>query len=181
MALTKECLTCGKKIRDFYTYCYKCNSKEEEKEKYKLEQVPGAMRYDKHKGKVFQVYILDTDSGHYVGHTDNLERRLKQHQGNRVISTAYKNPKLIWQSECFNSRHSVTGYEATLKAFRDFEKSNFQKITGLIAKPWVFHTGKVRSKEFVFPRITRKTERFIKNNIVIIIGFIIASIIMLSD
>ena len=162
MSLTKECEICGKNIRDFYTRCYKCHTKKEQTDKYKPEHVPWVSQYDHYKGQVFQVYILDTDYGHYIGHTSDLSSRAKQHHRNHVLSTAYGNTKLIWASERFNSRHSATGFESALKAFRDFKEPRYKMLTGLEPKPFVPQKRKASSKKFVWPTMIPATRKSYK-------------------
>ena len=176
MPLTKECVSCGRGIRDFYTHCYKCHTKKEEADKYKPEHVPWVSQYDYYKGQVFQTYILDTDYGHYVGHTSDLSSRVRQHHRNHVLSTADGNPKLIWSSEHFNSRHSATGYESALKAFRDFNESRYEMLTGLTPKPFLQPSDRVRvfNEEFVFASTGRAKKRGIP--IIFIIALVLIAI-----
>ena len=47
----------------------------------------------------FYVYVLESDYGHYVGHTANPWVRLPQHYAGEVPSTAGSNPDLAWITE----------------------------------------------------------------------------------
>jgi predicted GIY-YIG superfamily endonuclease len=52
---------------------------------------------------MFWVYILQcADSSYYTGHTDNLEKRISEHQaGESEVYTATRRPvKLAWSQEC---------------------------------------------------------------------------------
>ncbi len=89
--------------------------------------------------RVFQVYVLKTDYGHYVGHTGNIRARLRAHLADEVCSTAGGNPKLIWQSHPLKSRQDATRFEAALKSLRDNRKNEFKKYTGLVPEPYQYH------------------------------------------
>ena len=67
----------------------------------------------------FYVYALDTDYGHYVGHTWNVGAQFGQHQRDKVPSTAGLAPKLVWTSGRFRTREDAAGFEAALKSWRD--------------------------------------------------------------
>ena len=79
----------------------------------------------------FYVYVLETDYGHYVGHTWNVRNRLEQHRRDEVESTAGGNPELVWTSGAFRARDDAAGFEAALKSWRDQRSPEFQRRTGL--------------------------------------------------
>ena len=83
----------------------------------------------------FQVYVLQTNRGHYVGHTGNLKARLRAHQQGEVPSTAGSAPKLAWQSSRLADRDAAARFEAALKSWRDQESNRFRKTTGLRPMP----------------------------------------------
>jgi len=63
------------------------------------EDLPGQVARDEDIGRRnFHVYVLDTDYGHYIGHSGNLRARLAAHRRNEVQSTAGGSPQLIWHS-----------------------------------------------------------------------------------
>lgn len=90
----------------------------------------------KYKGKKFFVYVLETDYGHYVGHSGNTRARLRTHMNNEVPSTAGGHPKKIWQSQPLSTRDDAAKYEAALKSWRDNKKDEFQTHTGYVPKPF---------------------------------------------
>lgn len=83
----------------------------------------------------FYVYILDTDYGHYIGHTVAPRLRYAQHTSNQCHSTAFSNPKKLWLSHPQKSRAEAMGFEATLKSLRDTRHKRFAEITGVFPKP----------------------------------------------
>ncbi len=49
---------------------------------------------------MYYVYILKTDKKHYIGHTNNIIRRLQEHTSHKNISTKHYNSiQLIWYFE----------------------------------------------------------------------------------
>ncbi len=52
---------------------------------------------------IFSVYVLRSDKEDYVyvGMTGNLERRIKQHNSGKVVSTKHYKPfKIIYSEDC---------------------------------------------------------------------------------
>lgn len=95
------------------------------------EHLSGQAKRDAKLGRSkFYVYLLDTDYGHYVGHTANVRARVKAHTDNKVKSTAGGDPKLLWKSSPFSTREDGAGFEAALKSLRDQSSERFQEITG---------------------------------------------------
>ncbi len=78
----------------------------------------------------YYVYVLDTEFGHYVGHTFHVRRRLREHQGGEVPSTAGSNPMLAWSSGPLRTRSDAARFEAALKSLRDQRARRFHEITG---------------------------------------------------
>ncbi len=85
----------------------------------------------------FYVYVLQTDYGHYVGHTARLEARLREHRDGESASTAGGNPRRAWVSAPFSRRHEAASFEAALKSLRDQRAPRFTEITGLEPLPFV--------------------------------------------
>ena len=59
---------------------------------------------------MFFTYILisEKDDKFYVGYTDNLKRRIKQHNDGDVESTKYRRPlKLIYYEVCLNQKDAI--------------------------------------------------------------------------
>ena len=88
-------------------------------------------------GRRFFVYVLQTNSGHYVGHTARLRGRLREHSNDKVESTAGTSPRLAWRSGPFDERHDAARFEAALKSMRDSGAQRFSEITGLKPEPFV--------------------------------------------
>lgn len=84
----------------------------------------------------FYVYVLDTDYGHYVGHTSHVGRRLSQHQDGGAPSTAGSDPELAWTSGPLRTRADAARFEAALKSLRDQRARRFEEITGLEPVPF---------------------------------------------
>ena len=101
------------------------------------ERLEGLEERDAELGRTeFYVYVLDTDYGHYVGHTANVQARLGAHIGNRVESTSGGEPELLWTSYPFRTRREAARFEAALKSLRDQGSERFQEITGLEPVPF---------------------------------------------
>ena len=106
---------------------------------YEPEDLGRAQRaHDQRYGRnEFWVYILETDYGHYIGHTADYEDRLARHNAGLVRSTAGGNPGRAWvRKKPFRTRNKAARYEAMLKSWRDFCLERFKAKTGLDADPW---------------------------------------------
>ena len=84
----------------------------------------------------YYVYVLDTDYGHYVGHTAHVGRRFREHQDGETESTAGSNPELAWTSGPLKTRADAARFEAAMKALRDKRARRFEEITGLEPVPF---------------------------------------------
>ncbi len=125
------CADCGRRIRLRYTRCYSCQMRRRRSKWRDPEHLAGQAERDAKLGRnKFFVYLLDTDYGHYVGHTANVQARLNAHIDNKVQSTAGSDPKLLWTSSPFSTREDASGFEAALKSLRDQSADRFQEITG---------------------------------------------------
>ena len=87
-------------------------------------------------GRKYFVYVLNTDYGHYVGHTGNLKARIRAHQKGEVPSTAGGHPKRVWTSSKFSTRADAASFEAALKNLRDQRSPRFRELTGLNPIPY---------------------------------------------
>lgn len=72
----------------------------------------------------FYVYILKCKNGnYYVGHTDNLERRIAQHNaGNFVGYTSFRLPVELVFNDCFDSRSAAFAMEQKIKKWSRAKK-----------------------------------------------------------
>lgn len=135
-----QCRKCGVKgISAEYEYCYRCNLGRKNSNWHDPEYdiAKSLKSQDAEKGRSrFWVYVLETDCGHYVGHTGNLSGRMRDHKRNRVPSTAWSNPREAWRSFPKSSRDDVIDFEAALKSYRDSESPKFVDITGLLPIPF---------------------------------------------
>ena len=84
----------------------------------------------------FFVYVLDTDFGHYVGHTWDVGSRLRAHRSGDVPSTRGGNPVLLWQSRPFATRADAASFEASLKSLRDQRSERYYEIVGFEPEPF---------------------------------------------
>ncbi len=94
----------------------------------------------------YYVYVLDTDFGHYVGHTFHVRRRLREHEGGEVPSTAGSNPMLAWSSGPFRARADAARFEAAMKSLRDQRSPRFREYTGLDPIPFAHLPSKAPSR-----------------------------------
>ncbi|MGB9429969.1 MAG: GIY-YIG nuclease family protein [Gammaproteobacteria bacterium] len=86
----------------------------------------------------FTLYILKcADGTFYIGHTDNLDRRLQQHeQGKTDAYTASRRPLKLVHAEEFESRIEALTMERKLKGWSRAKKQaymtgNWQTVSGL--------------------------------------------------
>lgn len=86
----------------------------------------------------YVVYVLDTDYGHYVGHSGNLGERMRAHRKGEVQSTAGGHPKRVWTSRKFSTRADAASFEAALKSLRDRRSPRFRELTGIHPVPYSY-------------------------------------------
>ena len=132
----RECANCGREIRARYTHCYLCNKARKRAGWHDPENLPDLEQQDSHRARTFQVYVLHTDYGHYVGHTGNIQARMRAHLAGKVPSTAGANPRKVWQSSPLKTRRRATHYEAALKSWRDNRNERFKQDTGIYPIPY---------------------------------------------
>ena len=72
----------------------------------------------------FYVYILKCKNGnYYVGQTDNLEKRIAEHQtGSLGGYTSFRLPVELVFSDCFDSRSSAFAIEQQIKKWSRAKK-----------------------------------------------------------
>ena len=78
---------------------------------------------------MFTVYILlsEKDKKRYVGFTDNIERRLLEHDSGKVISTKNRRPVKLIYSEGFENKPNAMKRE---KYFKTHPGRNFLDSIG---------------------------------------------------
>lgn len=76
--------------------------------------MPGALRL----ADVFYVYVLRSrnDSGLYIGFSNNLRQRLKQHTAGTSFATAYRGPWTLIYYEAYLNQNDALGREKYLKS-----------------------------------------------------------------
>ncbi|MBP6964999.1 MAG: GIY-YIG nuclease family protein [Armatimonadetes bacterium] len=75
-------------------------------------------------GQPFYAYmLLCADNSYYAGHTDDLEKRVAEHQaGGKCVYTAKRRPvRLVW-SERFATRNEAKEAEARIKGWTRAKK-----------------------------------------------------------
>jgi len=76
------------------------------------------------------VYILEcADKSFYTGCTNNLEKRLKQHNGSKFGAhyTKIRRPIVLLHSETFNTLKDARRRESEIKGWRREKKLNLVK------------------------------------------------------
>ena len=67
--------------------------------------------------------LRSTRKSYYVGATEDLKERLKDHKWHNVKTTKFKNPKLIWYC-CFKDKEKAYAFEKYLKSGSGFAFRN---------------------------------------------------------
>lgn len=72
----------------------------------------------------FTLYILEcADGSFYIGHTDDLDRRMEQHdQGHGCAYTADRRPVKLIHTEAFETRYEALAMERRLKGWSRAKK-----------------------------------------------------------
>jgi predicted GIY-YIG superfamily endonuclease len=72
----------------------------------------------------FHVYLLScSDRSYYIGHTDNLESRIAQHQSDELKGyTATRRPVVLLKAESFVTRGEALAAEMQLKGWSRAKK-----------------------------------------------------------
>jgi len=68
----------------------------------------------------FHTYILRSESTgqFYVGHTENLTKRIFEHNNNRTTSIKNRGPWKLFYSEVFDTPSDATGREREIKRMK---------------------------------------------------------------
>jgi len=66
---------------------------------------------------MYYVYILRSlkDNKLYIGYSDNINRRIDEHNNGKVESTKYRRPLALIGYICFKERQKATNFEKYLK------------------------------------------------------------------
>ena len=67
---------------------------------------------------MFYVYVLrsEADSGFYIGYTNNLRIRLKEHRAGKSFATAHRSPWTLVYYEAYIEQADALGRERYLKS-----------------------------------------------------------------
>lgn len=96
----------------------------------------------------FHVYLLRCgDGSYYCGHTDDLEKRMLQHEHNAAGHTATRRPlTLVWQG-AFGAREEALAFERRIKGWSRAKKE------ALIAGDWKRVSELARSRQVPFDKL----------------------------
>ncbi|NQT75308.1 MAG: GIY-YIG nuclease family protein [Candidatus Omnitrophica bacterium] len=66
---------------------------------------------------MYYVYVLKSkkDNNLYTGHTENIEKRIKEHNSGKVRSTSKRRPFVLVYKESFNTRSQARWHERNFK------------------------------------------------------------------
>ena len=72
----------------------------------------------------FTLYILEcTDGSFYIGHTDDMDQRMLQHdQGKGCVYTSTRRPLKLVHAESFQTRYEALSMERKLKGWSRAKK-----------------------------------------------------------
>ena len=109
----RQCERCQKYSYTDFTTCVQCSSYvPEQSEKWAASDA---------KATEFYVYFLKLSNGsYYPGQTNNLTRRIQQHQKGESKATAGKDPQLVWYNT-IDTREQAVNLELQMKHMRDYE------------------------------------------------------------
>lgn len=70
--------------------------------------------------KMYFVYILksEKDNGHYISHTSNLKKRLKEHNSGKTRSLRHRVPLRLVHSEVFKVKCEAKDRERQIKSYK---------------------------------------------------------------
>lgn len=80
---------------------------------------------------MYYVYLLQSlkDNNYYIGQTNNVPKRLSQHNSGEVQSTKYRRPIILLGYEEFDSQNKARWIEYNLKHHSDKKKKFVEKLT----------------------------------------------------
>ena len=112
----RQCERCGKYSYTRFTSCVQCSQFVPERSEKWAESDANATE--------FYVYFLQlSDGSYYPGQTNNLTRRIQEHQSGKTKSTAGRDPQLVWYN-IVDTREQASNLELQLKHMRDSEIKN---------------------------------------------------------
>ena len=138
---SSACRDCGRPLSGRGPRCSDCyrafRSRQFSRNWHEPERLEGQEARDRELGRTaFFVYVLATHYGHYVGHTSNVNARVRWHQANEVPSTSGGNPALMWRSRPLHSREDAARFEAAMKSWRDSGSPRYRETTGFDPIPF---------------------------------------------
>ena len=76
--------------------------------------------------KMWFLYVLKSlkDGKRYIGSTNNLERRFREHNQGKVSSTKYRTPFVVLYKEIFEKESDARLREAYFKTHKGFNDLN---------------------------------------------------------
>lgn len=102
----------------------------------------------------FHVYLLRcSDESFYVGHTDDLERRVREHvEGGRCVYTTSRRPvRLVWSQE-YVTREEAKAAEVRIKRWsrlkkESLDRGNTEGLRMAARKDWAKYRARKRGPE----------------------------------
>ena len=81
---------------------------------------------------MYYVYVLKSqlDHGLYIGYTQDLDDRLREHNAGAVTSTQDRRPLDLVYYEAYTSEHDARRREGRLKQFKNSYKELTKRLTG---------------------------------------------------
>ena len=69
---------------------------------------------------MFTVYILksEKDFGYYIGYTEDLERRLSEHNGGKTRSLRHRLPMKVVYTEIYQTKKEAKAREVQIKSYK---------------------------------------------------------------
>ncbi len=79
---------------------------------------------------MFYVYIIKSkkDRKCYIGSTNNLKKRIKEHNAGKVLSTKYRKPFVLVYYEAFRSEKDARTREQRLKNYGKATTELYKKL-----------------------------------------------------
>ena len=116
----RQCERCQKYSYTDFTSCVQCSA-------FVPERSPKWIKSDANAAEFYVYFLQLNNGGYYPGQTNNLARRIQQHQNGESKATADKDPQLVWYNTV-DTREQAVNLELQMKNMRDHE------ITQMITK-----------------------------------------------
>ncbi len=83
---------------------------------------------------MYYVYILKSlkDNNKYIGSTNNLQRRIREHNAGKVLSTKNRRPLILIYKEKYDNESEARGKEKFYKTYSGFKELR-DKLSGYSA------------------------------------------------